>query len=125
MKIISLCSAVLFLAPNVWATSWVVVGASQFISYMPLVKTIELKKNTSMSEIAIRISGDSVFVEKVEILNWKSFYSSNSYLSGNYSSGDLKIAKLSFIEKKPNKLRIEIQKNNQTDEIVFIEVLAR
>ncbi len=108
-------------------SAWALVGESLFVSYRPLLKEFEINVGSkNIHEVQIQINGDDVIVEKFQLLGSGPFYSANQEeLTGIYRNGSTKLLKLPLFYRDLRRVRIEIEKLQQTDELVQIQVWGR
>lgn len=94
---------------------------------MPLLKDLEVAAGgEKIREIQIQISGDDVMVEKVQLLGLGPVYSMNQEeLTGVYKNGSVKSLRLPMLYRDLRRVRLELVKLQQTDEVVQIQVWGR
>lgn len=97
------------------------------MSYMPLLKDLEVAAGgEKIREIQIQINGDDVMVEKVQLLGLGPVFSMNQEeLAGIYKNGSIKSLKLPLFYRDLRRVRMELVKLQQTDELVRVQIWGR
>jgi len=125
MRTLCLLISVFAMSTAVQAATSRLLVTTQLVSSFPLLRTLELPMVAEVSELTIKVDGDQLTMEKVEILSrWPFFDDLGDALTGVYDVGTEKSMDLGQVV-PIRKIRLHMHKSSAADSLVVVEVWGK